>query len=80
MFKSKIVQLETELAALNSLLHIVIISESWLDDSVVLSEDTFANFNFFCTDRITNGAGVLMLVNKLLHILVKFKILVRVLK
>ena len=52
---------------MGSLQHIVIISKTWLDDSVVLSGDTFANCNIFGTDCKKNGGDVLMLVNKLLH-------------
>ena len=55
------------------------ISETWLDDSVVLSEETFANFNIFRTDRDKNGDGVLILVNKLLHAS-QIETLLRVLK
>ena len=58
--KSKILELESELAVLPNLPIIILICETWFDDTFVFSGDIFKNYDIFHKDRNRHG-GVLIL-------------------
>ena len=59
--KSKISDLEIELASLPNLPNIILICETWFDESIVLSGNVFKNYDVLRKDRNRHGGGVMIL-------------------
>ena len=65
--KSKLLQLEYELQGLSFEPNVIMISETWLDSTIILGSNTFYKYDIFRKDRNKNGGGVLIMCHKSLN-------------
>ena len=65
--KSKLINLNIKLVLLDKLLHIIMVTETWFDVSIVLCGVIFQNRNVFRNDRSRHGGGVMILYDKVLN-------------
>ena len=63
--KSKLIDLEAELKSLFIMPQVHLFTETWFDESVILSGYINDKYNIFRHDRNKHGGGVMILIDKL---------------
>ena len=63
--KSKLIDLEAELKSLSIMPQVLLFTETWFNESLILSGYINDKYNIFRHDRNKRGGGVMILIDKL---------------